>query len=105
MGASATDYVGHSFGTQGTEMCIQMAELDRDYDEYCRENERKFSSEFESWRQTRRQPSALSTGSDQDSHGQSGTIAGSTTAGGPTESSSATEVTGATTESRPRPKR
>lgn len=29
VGASATDYVGHSFGTQGTEMCIQMAELDR----------------------------------------------------------------------------
>ena len=33
----------------------QLAELDRDYDEYCRENERKFSSEFESWRQNRRQ--------------------------------------------------
>lgn len=32
----------------------QMAELDRDYDEYCRENERKFSSDFESWRQNRR---------------------------------------------------
>ncbi len=28
VGASATDYVGHSFGTGGTEMCIQMAELD-----------------------------------------------------------------------------
>jgi predicted AlkP superfamily pyrophosphatase or phosphodiesterase len=26
---SATDYVGHSFGTQGVEMCIQLAELDR----------------------------------------------------------------------------
>ncbi len=29
IGASATDYIGHSLGTQGTEMCIQMAELDR----------------------------------------------------------------------------
>ena len=26
---SATDYVGHTFGTEGTEMCIQMAELDK----------------------------------------------------------------------------
>ncbi len=25
---SATDYVGHSFGTEGAEMCIQLAELD-----------------------------------------------------------------------------
>ncbi|WP_085808617.1 alkaline phosphatase family protein [Sphingomonas sp. TZW2008] len=29
VGASATDYVGHAFGTQGSEMCIQMAELDQ----------------------------------------------------------------------------
>ena len=29
IGASATDYIGHAYGTQGTEMCIQMAELDR----------------------------------------------------------------------------
>ena len=29
IGASATDYIGHTYGTQGTEMCIQMAELDR----------------------------------------------------------------------------
>jgi predicted AlkP superfamily pyrophosphatase or phosphodiesterase len=28
IGASATDYVGHSLGTQGTEMCIQMQQLD-----------------------------------------------------------------------------
>lgn len=26
---SATDYIGHGFGTEGMEMCIQMAELDR----------------------------------------------------------------------------
>jgi predicted AlkP superfamily pyrophosphatase or phosphodiesterase len=29
VGASATDYIGHSLGTQGIEMCIQMDELDR----------------------------------------------------------------------------
>ena len=29
VGLSATDYIGHSTGTQGTEMCIQMNELDR----------------------------------------------------------------------------
>ncbi|VVT23169.1 Alkaline phosphatase PhoK [Sphingomonas sp. EC-HK361] len=28
IGASATDYIGHAYGNQGTEMCIQMAELD-----------------------------------------------------------------------------
>ncbi|HKT85716.1 MAG TPA: alkaline phosphatase family protein [Novosphingobium sp.] len=26
---SATDYIGHAFGTEGVEMCIQMAELDQ----------------------------------------------------------------------------
>lgn len=29
VGVSATDYVGHARGTQGVEMCIQLAELDR----------------------------------------------------------------------------
>jgi predicted AlkP superfamily pyrophosphatase or phosphodiesterase len=29
IGASATDYVGHSYGTEGAEMCIQLAQLDR----------------------------------------------------------------------------
>ncbi|WP_293876518.1 alkaline phosphatase family protein [Sphingomonas sp. UBA978] len=29
IGASATDYIGHSLGTQGTEMCIQMQQLDQ----------------------------------------------------------------------------
>jgi len=28
MGLSATDYVGHTYGTRGAEMCIQMANLD-----------------------------------------------------------------------------
>ena len=29
IGASATDYVGHALGTQGSEMCIQMQQLDQ----------------------------------------------------------------------------
>lgn len=29
VGASATDYIGHALGTQGSEMCIQMAQLDQ----------------------------------------------------------------------------
>ena len=29
IGLSATDYVGHGFGTRGSEMCIQMLALDR----------------------------------------------------------------------------
>jgi hypothetical protein len=29
IGASATDYVGHGFGTEGSEMCIQLATLDQ----------------------------------------------------------------------------
>jgi len=29
IGASATDYIGHSLGTQGSEMCIQMDQLDQ----------------------------------------------------------------------------
>ncbi|WP_341208328.1 alkaline phosphatase family protein [uncultured Sphingomonas sp.] len=29
IGASATDYIGHALGTQGSEMCIQMAQLDQ----------------------------------------------------------------------------
>lgn len=29
VGASATDYVGHSYGTEGTEMCLQLLALDQ----------------------------------------------------------------------------
>jgi phosphonoacetate hydrolase len=29
VGLSATDYVGHSYGTQGSEMCLQLLALDR----------------------------------------------------------------------------
>ncbi|MFL6830756.1 MAG: alkaline phosphatase family protein [Sphingomicrobium sp.] len=30
VGLSATDYVGHTYGTEGQEMCLQLFELDRD---------------------------------------------------------------------------
>jgi len=38
----------------------QLAELDRDYEDYCREREQKFHSDFDTWRQSRssRSPSA-----------------------------------------------
>ena len=31
---SATDYVGHAYGTQGAEMCLQLASLDRDLGDF-----------------------------------------------------------------------
>ena len=31
---SATDYVGHSFGTEGEEMCLQLTELDREIGDF-----------------------------------------------------------------------
>ena len=34
VGASATDYVGHAYGTQGTEMCLQLTSLDRDLGDF-----------------------------------------------------------------------
>ena len=34
IGLSATDYVGHSFGTKGEEMCLQLTELDREIGEF-----------------------------------------------------------------------
>ena len=34
IGASATDYVGHTFGTEGQEMCLQMLSLDRDLGDF-----------------------------------------------------------------------
>ena len=36
LGLSATDYVGHTFGTQGSEMCIQMLALDEALGEFFR---------------------------------------------------------------------
>jgi len=34
IGLSATDYVGHHFGTQGQEMCLQLLSLDRDLGDF-----------------------------------------------------------------------
>jgi predicted AlkP superfamily pyrophosphatase or phosphodiesterase len=34
IGAAATDYVGHTFGTQGAEMCLQLLSLDRDLGDF-----------------------------------------------------------------------
>lgn len=34
IGLSATDYVGHSYGTQGSEMCLQMLALDRELGDF-----------------------------------------------------------------------
>ena len=34
VGLSATDYVGHSFGTEGSEMCLQMLALDRELGDF-----------------------------------------------------------------------
>lgn len=36
VGASATDYVGHTFGPGGLEMCLQLASLDRDLGDFFR---------------------------------------------------------------------
>jgi predicted AlkP superfamily pyrophosphatase or phosphodiesterase len=36
VGLSATDYVGHTYGTQGSEMCIQLLALDRALGEFFR---------------------------------------------------------------------
>jgi predicted AlkP superfamily pyrophosphatase or phosphodiesterase len=33
---SATDYVGHSYGTEGEEMCLQLTELDREVGDFLR---------------------------------------------------------------------
>jgi len=37
----------------------QMEELDRDYDDYCRENQSRFESEFGSWREKRQQKRSM----------------------------------------------
>jgi hypothetical protein len=36
IGLSATDYVGHSYGTEGAEMCLQLFSLDRDLADFFR---------------------------------------------------------------------
>lgn len=34
IGLSGTDYVGHTYGTQGSEMCLQLLALDRELDDF-----------------------------------------------------------------------
>ncbi len=34
VGLSATDYVGHTYGTEGAEMCLQLLALDRELDDF-----------------------------------------------------------------------
>lgn len=34
VGAAATDYVGHTYGTEGVEMCLQLLSLDRDLGDF-----------------------------------------------------------------------
>ena len=41
IGLSATDYVGHGFGTRGSEMCIQMLALDRILGEFFQDLDRQ----------------------------------------------------------------
>ena len=37
VGVSATDYVGHAYGTEGQEMCLQLLSLDRDLGDFFRQ--------------------------------------------------------------------
>jgi hypothetical protein len=41
----------------------QMAQLDQDYDDYCREREQQFNQDFDSWRSTRQGQGSASTSS------------------------------------------
>ena len=69
----------------------QIAELDRDYQDYCRDREQKFHSDFDSWRRTR-QPSGQQGG---EQAGQGGlTMPGEASGGGGTTGSSGGSATG-----------
>jgi hypothetical protein len=60
----------------------QLAELDRDYDDYCREREQQFHSDFDSWRRSRssRSPSAVTNAATPDLGAASNAGVGTTTA-------------------------
>jgi hypothetical protein len=79
----------------------QLAELDRDYDDYCREREQQFHSDFDSWRRSRtsQSPSATTNASSGGtaSNAGVGTTTGSVTgtAGTGSASGSATGTGGA----------
>lgn len=57
----------------------QIAELDREYEEYCRHRQQQFETDFHSWRQTRQGGGSQSSGA---SAGPADTQATSTTTGG-----------------------
>jgi hypothetical protein len=44
----------------------QMAQLDQDYDDYCREREQQFNQDFDSWRSTRQGQASTSSASSSD---------------------------------------
>lgn len=58
----------------------QMAQLDRDYDDYCREREQQFHSDFDSWRRSRPAQSQFGSGSNADLDTSSNAGVGTTTA-------------------------
>ena len=58
----------------------QMAQLDRDYADYCREREQQFHSDFDSWRRNRPANSQLGSGSNADFDTSSNAGVGTTTA-------------------------
>ena len=60
----------------------EMAKLDKDYADYCREREQQFNQDFDSWRSNRssRSPSAVSNASSNDLGSASNAGVGTTTA-------------------------
>ncbi|HEV2746843.1 MAG TPA: SWFGD domain-containing protein [Allosphingosinicella sp.] len=84
----------------------QIAELDRDYEEYCRERQQQFESDFGSWRQSRQGrgggESARSSGlsGNMSGTGSAGSTAGSATASGGLSGASAAEPAEAGGEAR-----
>ena len=57
----------------------QMSELDRDYDDYCREREQQFHSDFDSWRRSRSSPSPSASPSSNDLGAAPNAAVGTTT--------------------------
>jgi hypothetical protein len=77
----------------------QMQSLDRDYQDYCREREQQFHSDFDSWRQNRhRQGLRVGTGLEQGSGADEQTFTPQTTAVGNTMTTSETHEPQSTTE-------
>jgi hypothetical protein len=76
----------------------QLAELDRDYDDYCREREQQFHSDFNTWRRSRssRSPSATTNASGADLSAASNAGVGTTT-GSVTGSAGAGSASGSAT--------